>query len=779
MFSVSTRLSTTGLVRNWWLVGFCLLITIIGVAVPQPVAAHAALKSSSPASGDVLDTAPSTIQARFTEPLERSYSRMVLYDRNGVEVEGTSLSEGADAFTMELTVPPDLPHDTYSVLWRTLSEADGHSAQNFFAFTIGTNVDIAPVAIPGANETADTAPQWAKTFSRWAALVGAALLIAAWPIWSVVIRPALDPVRGEGLAIARRMRRFVRIAVALAVAGSVFALLVQSLVIPDGTILDKVISTLGQTRYGHLWLARIGLIAILGIVLAACGWWFMRKRQVEGVVAWTVAAAVTLPFSLTAHASARPAGRTFAVVADALHLAAASTWIGGLAILFTVLLPGLRSVAVAERRRVLAIAIPRFSILALIAVATLGITGFYAGWLHVGNLSALTSTDYGRSLIVKLVLLLAVLAIAAVNLFVIQRRLARGTGKAGNSAWSRRLRWTIGGELVLVLLMLVAVGQLTSLQPAREVMVERARQISASFTADGTDATLLIAPGIAGSNHLRLEVDGRTLPSGTEALLRLTIPDRQNLGTKEIQLARASDNAFEHHGSELSIADDWTVTVIIRRPGAAPIEAEQTVTIGTTPPDVEVPGDPWRFSTTGGVAGLALVLLGVAGILMTVAAGQTRRMQKETGGLGIVALLLGLVLLFQARIDPALANVAGGDAIDPADAAMVTRGEAIYGSACLSCHGPGLRGDGPAGVDMQPPPADFGDSHTMVHSEADLIYWVRNGKQGTGMPAFGDTLSDQDMLDVLSYIERRQQDLGSPGTPVTAPIESGHRRVER
>ena len=63
---------------------------------------------------------------------------------------------------------------------------------------------------------------------------------------------------------------------------------------------------------------------------------------------------------------------------------------------------------------------------------------------------------------------------------------------------------------------------------------------------------------------------------------------------------------------------------------------------------------------------------------------------------------------------------------------------------------------------MQPPPADFGDPHTMAHSEADLIYWVRNGKQGTGMPAFGDTLSDQDMLDVLSYIERRQEGMATP-----------------
>jgi copper transport protein len=775
------------LARRWRLIGLCLLVSVIGIASPQTVSAHAALQSSSPASGEVLATAPSTIEARFTEPLERSYSRMELYDRNGMRIEGTSLSEGVDDFTMVLTVPPNLPDGTYSVLWRTLSEADGHSAQNFFTFTVGTDANIAAVVLPGSGDDEDAAPQWARTLSRWAALVGISLLISAWPVWSTVIRPAVGPVRRGGVVIARRMRRFVKAAVVLAIGGSVFALVVQSLTIPEGTLLDKVINTLGQTRYGHLWLVRLGLIAALGMVLAACGWWFTRRRQIEGIAAWIVVAAVPIPFSLIAHASAQQAGRTFAVVADALHLAAASLWIGGLAMLFTVLLPGLRTIPVEDRHSVLVIAIPRFSILGLIAVATLGITGFYAGWLQVGNVGALTGTGYGQALLVKLVLLVAVLAIAAINLFVIERKLtqrARGgdasaTSPVHSSIWSRRLRWTIGGELALLLVVLVVVGQLTSLQPARDVLTERSQQITVPFQTDGGDSTLLVAPGIAGINHFRLEVEGAPLPADTEALLRLTIPDREDLGTKEIQLARVSGNAFEHHGSELGIADDWRITTIIREPGTVPITAERTVTIGTTAPDVDVPGHPWRFETIGGVSGLVLILLGVAGFVIAVAAGQSRRTRQESGGLGVAALLLGIVLLVQARIDPALANAAGTDAIDPTNMAMVTRGEAIYASACLSCHGPELRGDGPAGAGMEPPPADFLQPHTMVHSEEDLIYWVRNGKQGTGMPAFGDMLSDQEMLDVLSYIEHRQQtanlDLPALGTPTPAPAEDGQR----
>lgn len=759
----------TRVVGCWRLMGSVLLVSCLCSALPLPATAHAALESSSPESGAILADPPVAIEARFTEPLERSYSRMALYDRNGVEIEGTSLAAGEDEFTMVLTVPPDLPTGPYSVLWRTLSEADGHTAQNFFTFTIGTSSDIAAVAIPGSGNAEDAAPQWAKTLSRWAALAGIALLIAAWPVWSTVVRPALDPVRLAGPGIARRMRRFVKIATVLAVAGSIVALIVQSLSIPDGTLLDRIISTLGQTRYGQLWLVRLGLIAVLAIALAACGWWFTRRRQAEGIAAWIAAAAMPFPFSLTAHASAQQAGRTFAVVADAVHLAAASVWIGGLAILFSVVLPGLRPMTRENRRRVLAIVVPRFSVLALIAVAVLGITGFYAGWLHVGNLAALTGTGYGRALIVKLVLLVIVLLIAAINLMVISRRLSRSGAGDRAPVWSRHLRWTVGGELVLALLILVAVGQITSLQPARDVMIERSRQVSVPLGGAETDATLLIAPGVTGINHFRLEVGGAALPSDTEALLRLTIPARQDLGTKEIQLARVSGNAFEHHGSELSISADWSITAILRAFGTTPIEAQGTVPIGTTAPDVDVPGQPWRFRTTGGLAGLALVLVGVAGIVVASASDQSRRARQESAGLGTAALVLGIILLVQARIDPALASAANGSAIDPGNVAMVTRGEAIYGSACLTCHGPGLRGDGPGGAGMQPPPADFLESHTMVHSEEDLVYWVRYGKQGTGMPAFGDTLSDQDILDVLSYIEDRQQELTAPetGTPTT------------
>ncbi len=90
---------------------------VLSMLVPQAVSAHAALESSTPANGDVIDAAPSEISVRFTEPLEQSYSRLELYDNLGDRIEGASLTFGQDGYTMLLGPPSGLPDGTYSTHW--------------------------------------------------------------------------------------------------------------------------------------------------------------------------------------------------------------------------------------------------------------------------------------------------------------------------------------------------------------------------------------------------------------------------------------------------------------------------------------------------------------------------------------------------------------------------------------------------------------------------------------------------------------------------------------
>src|SRR5688500_16270133 len=95
----------------------------------SPVAAHAFLESSDPVANAVLPTAPQAITLTFTEPLETSYSRAELFDETGAQIPGATSSIGQQPRTMTVKIPAGLGNGTYSLLWRTLSTVDGHTAQ--------------------------------------------------------------------------------------------------------------------------------------------------------------------------------------------------------------------------------------------------------------------------------------------------------------------------------------------------------------------------------------------------------------------------------------------------------------------------------------------------------------------------------------------------------------------------------------------------------------------------------------------------------------------------
>ena len=403
-----------------------LLALLAGAMIsPCPAAAHAFLDESDPAANAILPTPPRTVTLRFTERLERSYSEAALHDQLGREVDGGQSRFGDDAYTMVLDVPAGLPNGTYSVLWRTLSMDDGHTAEGYVPFTIGSEADAMPVVPPAATATGGGGPpEWLRAASRWLALLGLAVAVAVWPVWLLVLRPGVAPVWQLGPSFTRRVRRLATGALGLALLGSLVALLVQAAGVAAGDgFVAGLATTLNETRFGTLWLVRVGLFLVYAAALMTAGWWWPWRRPAAAVAALALAALLPLPFSLIAHASAQPAGRATAVAADVLHLLAASVWAGGLLVLVAALVPLLRDLTPAGRREVLARVIPRFSTLALIAWGVMGLTGVYSAWLQVGNLAALRETAYGQSLTVKLLLLVPMLALAAFNLFLVTRRI--------------------------------------------------------------------------------------------------------------------------------------------------------------------------------------------------------------------------------------------------------------------------------------------------------------------------------------------------------------------
>jgi copper transport protein len=89
----------------------------------------------------------------------------------------------------------------------------------------------------------------------------------------------------------------------------------------------------------------------------------------------------------------------------------------------------------------------------------------------------------------------------------------------------------------------------------------------------------------------------------------------------------------------------------------------------------------------------------------------------------------------------------------PPNTASLAAGEALYRENCLPCHGPEGRGDGPAGLALNPRPVDL-TIHTVpgVHTDGQLFEWITNGYPGSAMPAFRDLLTEEQRWRLVNYI---------------------------
>ncbi|EIU1678922.1 cytochrome c/FTR1 family iron permease [Pseudomonas aeruginosa] len=82
-----------------------------------------------------------------------------------------------------------------------------------------------------------------------------------------------------------------------------------------------------------------------------------------------------------------------------------------------------------------------------------------------------------------------------------------------------------------------------------------------------------------------------------------------------------------------------------------------------------------------------------------------------------------------------------------------SRAAPIYAQQCAICHGDAGKGDGPAGIGLEPPPANLTDRQRLDHlSLYDLRNVIGLGVAGTDMPAFADQLDERQRWDLASYV---------------------------
>jgi len=550
-------------------------LTAVLVVAPAAALAHATLESSAPARGAVVPAQPGAVALRFSEPVEASFGAVRVYDVAGERVEqGEAFHPDGEGRRLAVELAPDLPDGSYTATYRVVS-ADGHVVSGGCVFSLGaageaprqTVAELIAVGDSGAVTEVGMGVARGVQYAALAVAIGAlAFLLLVW-------RPARRQLPREGEEWERAERAFARrlraVLLAAAVAGALSALAgivfeaAQAAGISATAALDSSIlrEELG-TRFGTVW----GLTALAWILVAVGIVPALRPPNPWKVAALLVPLAfVALEPALSGHPSTQsPVALLFP--ANVLHVVAMAVWVGGLAALVLVLPAATRALPPPDRSRLLAAALARFSPLALICVAAVLLSGAGQAYAYVRDLDNLLDTAYGRAVLIKLVLLLAVLVpLGACNRY---RSLPRLRGiAAGGEAPGRPgvlLRRTLRGEVALLVVVLGVTAALAGYPPARAA---RSGPFSASAPLGPAELELTVDPARVGSNQVHLYLfDARTgaqFAPVRELGVSANLPEK-SIGPLDLDPQRSGPGHFTVQGAQLAVAGEWELDVTVR-----------------------------------------------------------------------------------------------------------------------------------------------------------------------------------------------------------------------
>jgi copper transport protein len=427
------------------------LVALAALAFPAAASAHAQLRSTSPAFGHELQVAPKAIRIHFDQIVTALPGYVQVLDAKGKNYASATRAEGQD---LVARVAP-LPGGAYTVRWRAIS-ADSHVVSGVWTFGLR-------VPAPSVNDAYGAGgPGPGEDVVRWVWFLGLALAIGALGVRLIVLRGLEVPLR-----IARRLAVAAGLGVAVAIEAGIAAFSLRSedaLQLPLGRFMYADLSPMAVTPFGRAFVTMtLGFALVLALIYL--GW--LTDRTVFLVPALVLALGFSGGLSLSGHDAVDPGSWWATKIADWVHLAAASLWIGGLAVLVGVVWFG----APALRRPAFA----AFSRLATVLIALVLGAGTYLGIVRLPAVHDLWSTGYGQVLIVKIGLVCAALLWGAFHHFVVAPRIERA-----DAPFLGRVGRSLAGEsLVGVAVLLVAGVLVDSRPPARPVPTAPAQAVRA------------------------------------------------------------------------------------------------------------------------------------------------------------------------------------------------------------------------------------------------------------------------------------------------------------
>jgi copper transport protein len=426
--------------------------------------AHARLIGSQPADGAELRQGPASVSFVFDDTITPGSRVAAIRDGGGSALGGKAVAVGDGKRTLVVPLRKKLTRGDYSVRWAVVSD-DGHPISGVIAFSVGTGKP--PVA--AVLRAGSSSPSSLELVARWLFFAGLLVGGGGALFRRLVWRPALAATQLSAQDSDRLDGRSQRATAAL-LASSCYLVTLGAAI--------AIAATPGSslTRFGRWMEAGMALAAAavaLGLVAAA----LKSGRRLLTLVSIAVPCLLVVP-SLSGHAFDPRHLRPLTFLVDVLHVGAAAVWVGGL-VQLAVVVPRVAKPLLRDTRTALyADLFRRFSRIAFVSVPVLVLTGVVRSLFELSAVSEMWTTSYGKTLLVKIGLLLVLLVFGWVNRYRLVPRLST-PAKSEQSVRTTvgRLRVAVGSEIVLLAVVVAAVALLTGLKPAR-------------FAANGTPPTL-------------------------------------------------------------------------------------------------------------------------------------------------------------------------------------------------------------------------------------------------------------------------------------------------
>ncbi|MCW2539673.1 MAG: hypothetical protein JWN95_1398 [Frankiales bacterium] len=562
-------------VRRVGLLGSLLFAALIGLLIGAPQAsAHAVLISSSPTDGGRLVKAPALVSLKFDEPVGISVGYLRVVDSAGRRVDaGATTHPSGDGTSVQVQLKTGLSDGSYLASYRVVS-ADSHPIAGSIRFVVG-NGPLAAAGQASASTTQAGGVSASLAIVHWLSFAGIGLVGGSWLIFTIwpagQERPAVRKAIWSGwtLAVVGALGEFLL--QGPYAAGSSLSTMFH------GDLLDATL----HINTGQLLSLRLVLMGVLGAVLVALLSDDGRPRPSWGPeAAAIVGIGIVVTYAASGHAeSADP--KWLAVVVDALHLTAMIVWLGGLSILVVGAISRRRAARLAVQSPdesheshesgvhddadadglELAAGLPIFSRVALIAVATLAVTGTIQAWRELGTVDAITTTNYGRLVIAKVVLLAVLIGMGYLARRIVLRR-DWFIGSRGADPL-RRMGRTLMVEVLIGACVLGVTGVLISQPPGSVALAaQRAQPKSVSVHMTTTTTALVeVSPGKHGTVGFSVDLIGSVNPiavTGSAAL------PAQSLGPIPLKLQADGPRSYTATGVILPVAGMWEITVTVQ-----------------------------------------------------------------------------------------------------------------------------------------------------------------------------------------------------------------------